>query len=200
MEIVYFPESKPGGDAESVACLQGTRNFERITVDMEANGVLYVVSQGRQEKAETRLFDDPGFIFVQHGNNLLKLLALLGQYHARNGFRIEVGDLPPIGSSRVQHLIAEIAHITPFPEPQGILDVRVREFRFFTHPRTTEPQRPREGAGAGSMHAKHKKRLPGRSLIQVLRDDLIGAHANHSRIRRNSQIRSLILHVNTPGP
>ena len=167
---------------------------------MDANGVPYVMSQDRQEKAESGLFDDPGFIFVQHGNNLFKLLTLLGEHHARDGFRIEVGDLPPFGSRRVQHSIAEIAHITPFPKPQGILDVRVREFRFFTHPRTTESQCSRDGACAGPVHTEHKKRRPGRTFIQVLRDDLIGAHANHSRICRNFQVHSLILHVNTPGP
>ena len=118
----------------------------------------------------------PGLILVQLGNNLFKLPALLGQCHSRDRVRIEAGDLPPVGSRRMQHLIAQVAHVPPFPEPQGIFDVGVRKFRFFTHPHTTVSQRSRDGAGAGPVHTEHKKRRPGASLIQVLSNDVIGFH------------------------
>ena len=168
MEIVYLPEGEPRGDTETVARLQGTRNFERVTIDMDTNGIVYIVSQNRQQKAETRLLDDPGLKFVQFGNNPFKLSALLVLRRARDSFQVEVGDLPPIGSRRMQHPIAQVAHVTPFPESLGILDIRLRKFRFFPYPHIAVSQRSRYGAGARPVHSEHKKRRPGAFLIQVL--------------------------------
>ena len=42
--VVRFPQGKPRRNAESVARLQRSRNFERIAKYMNANGVGYVVA------------------------------------------------------------------------------------------------------------------------------------------------------------